>query len=312
MWLCLVVIFCLFLGISTCINIHDDGPLEYCNVDPSRWNFLPLSSSDLQRINKLEQVHVFVRHGSRIGPHPIVDTFPNAQGLSYHCNITTVETRYVGRNDWNLISVKKHYIPNEQEVEGNCQASQSLDRSISQHTTNARMFSDFFIGNHSWALMRKEQLRNLSNLIVQQGYTSEIRILAADFERTITSAIAFMSEFLQINDPSVTMDMWTSDTKSDPYTVQDNYNCPKLKDWMQLLGEKSHRFQKVSTEKWSQKVSKEWKKQTGLEYTYDDAMASVLMYCAGIDIPITQELFHDALNLSYNLRKGYANIYIYR
>ena len=45
----------LFVSISSAINILKDGPIEYCNVDPSHWDFKPLKESDIKRIKKLEQ-----------------------------------------------------------------------------------------------------------------------------------------------------------------------------------------------------------------------------------------------------------------
>merc|ERR1719474_1875542 len=139
-------------------------------------------------------------------------------------------TRYFKHSkDW--MSLQLHFVRNENIVEGNCAVSQSLSDVIPQHRTNAQMARDFFIGEAPYQLMTQSHLNDIAGQLVYYNELKhspsipELKIIAANYERTITSATVFMSEFLDINTPDVAMELFTHDFQSEPYAANKDLNC---------------------------------------------------------------------------------------
>ncbi len=122
------LLFLIFAINDAAVNIDKNGPIEYCNTNPLRWDFEALSPEDISRIKKLKQVHILARHGARILPDPITSIFPDSTER-FKCEWKTVDTRYYkDEKDW--MSFKLHFVDNEQIVEGNCAVSSSLKQVI--------------------------------------------------------------------------------------------------------------------------------------------------------------------------------------
>jgi len=293
---------------SDTVNIGTHGPIEYCNVDPLRWDFEPLTSFDLKRIKKLQQVHILARHGARILPKPIKSIFPNSDA-KFECKWTTVNTRYYeNQKDW--MSFRLHFVNNEQIVEGNCHVSGSLQQVIPQHRANAQMAARFYIGEEAHHLMTQSELNDISgqltyyNQLRQNIDIPEIKIISANYERTITSATVFMSEFLNINTPSVAMELYTHDFQSDPYAANKDKMCPQFAGYIDDLGMASKQFQELMKSELAARVDKEWFAATGNHYSYDYGASATLMYCGGLDVPLSWDAFLDSLNMSYAIREA--------
>ena len=221
-------------SIASAINIEQNGPIEYCNVNPLQWDFEPLTDSDIARIQSLEQVHILARHGARIIPDSIKTIFPNSDA-EFTCDWETVNTRvFKSEKDW--MSFKLHFVDNEQVVEGNCAVSSSQRQVIPQHRTNAQMAKRFYIGEAPYQLMTQSQLDDIAgqltyyNQLEENTDIPEIKLISANYERTITSATVFMSEFLDINTPDVVMELYIHDYQSDPYGSNKDKKCSKIQN----------------------------------------------------------------------------------
>lgn len=94
--------------------------------------------------------------------------------------------------DW--MSFQLYFVDHEQVVDGNCAVSQSLQQVIPQHRTNAQMARDFYIGEVAHRLMTHSQLNDIAGQLVyynqlrQTVDIPEIKLISANYERTITSA----------------------------------------------------------------------------------------------------------------------------
>ncbi len=133
----------------------------------------------------------------------------------------------------------------------------------------------------------------------------EIKIISANYERTITSATVFMSEFLNINTPEVAMELYTHDYQSDPYTSNKDKNCPKIAAYINEMGMDSVQYKQLMNSSLMNKTQQEWLRITGKNYTYNAGEGAVLMYCGGLDVPM--DSFHDfvhVLNMSYAIREA--------
>eukprot|EP01083_Nonionella_stella_P080454 221123_1 len=290
------------------INIKTHGPIEYCNMDPFRWQFEPLSSNDISRISSLKQVHILARHGARILPVPIRSILPNST-QKWECHWKTVNTRYYKTvKDW--MSFKLHYVNNEQIVEGDCAVSSSLYQVIDQHRANAKMAREFYIGNEDYQLMSLSKLNDIAGQLTYYNQLShnvdipEIKIIAADYERTITSATVFMSEFLNINTPQVSMELYTHDYQSDPYTTTHDKNCPLIGKYIQHRGTKTRQYKTLMKSALMNATKHQWLQATGLNYSYENGEGAILMYCGGLDIPLKWQHFLNVLNMSYAIREA--------
>eukprot|EP01084_Bolivina_argentea_P142522 250376_1 len=299
---------CLSVAISDVININNNGPIEYCNTNPLRWNFNALTPYDLKRIKKLKQVHILARHGTRILPDAITTIFPNST-QEFECHWKTVNTRYYkDLADW--MSFKMHFVDNEQIVEGSCAVSSSLQQVIPQHRTNAEMAKAFYIGEEPYQLMTQSQLNDIAGQLTYYNQLSknldipEIKIISANYERTITSATVFMSEFLNINTPHVAMELYTHDYQSDPYTSNKDKNCPLIGKYINDMGMNSTDYKTVMKSDLMNKTQVAWYKATGLNYSYNNGEGAVLMYCGGLDVPLKYNDFLNVLNMSYAIREA--------
>jgi len=294
---------------ATMINLASHGPIEYCNVNPYDWDFEPLSMHDLQRIHKLHQVHILARHGTRIIPHSMQSVFPNAAPQQFHCNWTTVVTRFYN-NDKDWMSFRMRFIEGEQVTEGNCAVSSSLQQVIPQHRSNAQMAKNFFVGEESYHLWTQSQLNDIAgqltyyNQLRQSVDIPEMKIIAANYERTITSATVFMSEFLNINTPQVAMELFTHDFQSDPYGSNKDKNCPDLEKYISATGMQSEQYQQLMASKLYAQTQQDWKDSTGMDFSYDNGQSAVLMYCAGMNVPLSWDQFLNVLNVSYAIREA--------
>ena len=52
------------------------------------------------------------------------------------------------------------------------------------------------------------------------------------------------------------------------------------------------------------RVDSVWKNVTGMDYSYDKGEGAVLMYCGGLEVPLSWNQFLDTLNVSYQLREA--------
>ena len=52
------------------------------------------------------------------------------------------------------------------------------------------------------------------------------------------------------------------------------------------------------------KVNKDWYAATGQNYSYDSGESAVLMYCGGLNIPMSFKQFLNVLNISYAIRES--------
>ena len=197
------------------VSLHENGAIEYCNVNPREWNFKDLKNEDLNRIKKLKQLHILARHGTRVISKPITEYFPESgKNLSFNCNFSTVVSRHF-KGLKMFLSFQLHFITNEGVVAGDCQEASSLSPVINQHSTNAEMVKQFYIGKGKHHLMSQTHLdsiaykiysisdENNENTLFVNDAIPEIKILSANYERTVTSATVFMSEFLGIKSPDV-------------------------------------------------------------------------------------------------------------
>lgn len=280
----------LFTTTLSNINIRTHGPIEYCNIDPYKWNFTPLKPTDIKRIEKLIQLHVLARHGTRILPIPITDIFPNSN-QSWNCNFSTVITRHF-KNEAKWMAFKLHFVKNEEIVEGSCAVSSSLAPVIKQHTINAKMITNFYIGKDKNDLMTKSELRDIAahityiNMLGRNDNIPELKVLSADYERTITSATIFMSEFLDIHDPKITLELYTHDIDSDPYTPQSDKVCKNILGYIIDNSKKSKAFEVLMKSNEMIKLQDSWFNETGLFYDYSAAEAAILMYCGSLDVEL--------------------------
>lgn len=48
----------------------------------------------------------------------------------------------------------------------------------------------------------------------------------------------------------------------------------------------------------------DWLNVTGRPYSYDKGEGAVLMFCGGLDVPLSWNQFLDTLNVSYQLRES--------
>lgn len=113
------------------------------------------------------------------------------------------------------------------------------------------MARDFFIGEAPYQLMTQSHLNDIAGQLVYYNELKhspsipELKIIAANYERTITSATVFMSEFLDINTPDVAMELFTHDFQSDPYAANKDLNCPMIKEYIKEMGKDSKQHHAV-------------------------------------------------------------------
>ncbi len=123
-------------------------------------------------------------------------------------------------------------------------------------------------------------------------------------EQFNTSATVFMSEFLNINTPSVAMELYAHDFQSDPYTSNKDKNCPKIQNYIDDMGMKSKQYQNVLKSALYNTTQSQWYQTTGLNYSYDNGEGAILMYCGSLDIPLKWQQFMNVLNISYKLHEA--------
>ncbi|ETO32049.1 hypothetical protein RFI_05067 [Reticulomyxa filosa] len=206
---------------------------SYCNKNPYEHKITPLNANDESQVEALQQVQIFIRHGARTTTSSIASYFPNAKPQQFNCTIATVDSRQYD-NTTGQVSVRKRYVWNENVVEGNCAVGQSVNDLKMQHTINAKLIIEAYI-NATVALFDEAELLEIRQQIIEQKYSQwrqKIEFRSTDMERTLASAIAFLSALLQLNDPIVAIDILTHDSQTDPYLPTDKNNyCPDLGTW---------------------------------------------------------------------------------
>eukprot|EP01084_Bolivina_argentea_P124927 221388_1 len=309
MWtLILLVQTVVLITTSDTININKNGPIEYCNVDPNRWKFEPLSPYDIARVRSLKQVHILARHGARIISGSIKHIFPKSN-QKFECHWKSVATRYY-KNEKDWMSFKLNFVDNEQIVEGSCAVSSSLQAVIPQHRANAQMAKAFYIGDADYQLMTESELNDIAgqltyyNQLTKTVDIPEIKIISANYERTITSATVFMSEFLDINTPEVAMELYTHDYQSDPYASNKDKSCPLFAEYIDAIGMESTQYTKLMQSEMVNATKQQWFEATGHAYSYNKGESAVLMYCGGLDVPLEYNHFLNVLNTSYRIREA--------
>ena len=152
-----VILLCIrFIG--SVVNIKNDGEIWYCNSNPlDRVNISSLSDTDLERINKLEQIQVMTRHGTRVSHSDLQDYFPNNTQY-YHCNISTITSRQqTPLNEYFIPMLKTYEDDNELLLHSNCEYEQSLPILLHQQQQNAQILINAYMKSNS-----KSQLFNIN------------------------------------------------------------------------------------------------------------------------------------------------------
>ena len=174
------VILYIFQYVSSSVNVMKNGETKLCNFNPKlSYDYMELNDNDKLRINKLEQIQVLIRHGSRTGDLNFKKLFPNSTE-NYHCNINTIETRHISMLQNNpYMEFKKIYQNNH--INTNCHGYQSLSYMINQHTQNSDLIYENYFNNNNSYMFNMDDI-SLDDIVVR----------ASDMERTIGSASVFM------------------------------------------------------------------------------------------------------------------------
>ena len=234
------------------VQIDTHGTIPYCNSNPDEFSIPSLSATDVAYVSNLRQIQIFTRHGSRTTSDALTSYFPQAlitkYNMQFNCNISTQTTRIVSDIDTagDLISLNKHFIKDEQIVEGNCESGQSLYQLITQHTTNGKHIYNRYFNYSSYSgsindkLMNETILYDIFNNILETGYDSRFIVRSTNIERTLASAMVLITSIFkqlandsnglntqQMNDiknslGNIILDCITHDENSDPYLPSAN------------------------------------------------------------------------------------------
>lgn len=208
----------LWVSFGSYVQINSHGSIPYCNSNPGEYSLPELSQNDAQHVSYLRQVQVFTRHGSRITSDALTDFFApsliSKYNMEFDCNISTKTTRLVSGidSDGQFVSLNKIFKPDEQLVEGNCEAGQSLYPLITQHTMNGKHLFDRYFnysGSYNYndindsssissnsdnsKLMNESVLYDIFTNIKKNGYDSRFIVHSTNIERTLASAMTLVS-----------------------------------------------------------------------------------------------------------------------
>eukprot|EP01084_Bolivina_argentea_P033127 61308_1 len=311
------IVLYLFLTIicNTDVHISTNGIPWMCNNDPETTQSIStLRQSDQNLINKLEQVHAMHRHGSRVGSYPISTFLPNTD-LQYNCNITSIVTRQYKQNGYytennlkQIFNLRKIYVKNEQQAEGNCQAFQSLKHLIPQQQANAHHIKAAYIGNKSHHLFDNSILNDISNNLITNAEDNRISLSSTDYERTLSSLSVVISELFFSNiDASIAENIIVNanihDQNNDPYSWYSTCeNTDEYKQWKSLID--TARIKStftVSNSKFANDTISAFESEGGIWFSSEVGNQLLYPYCAEMKLPLTNDTFWNAVRLSYDI-----------
>ena len=299
-----------------------------CNHQPEgKQTISTLKAYDQQIINKLEQVQVIHRHGSRSGSDRIDSFLPNTT-LKYNCNITSVETRNYKNNNYYIhpnqtfASLRKQYVEDEQSTEGNCGYRQALKYLIPQQQANAHHLQQAYIGQEPYHVFNQSILNSIALNLIKYSEDERLILTTTDYARTIASLVAITSElfantFNEMDDTSmddIIMNANVHDVDSDPYHSDDITACiqqSQFKKWETMFDEDSL----LNNTEAIKVVNSEFGKATISAYESEggkwksDKVGTMLLYpyCAGMTLPLENDTFWNAVQLSYDWGTSFVN-----
>ena len=263
----------------------------------------PLSSSDLHRINKLEQVHVMTRHGSRTHHDNLQKYFPAVKQY-YQCNISSITSRvqYIdSQNEQYFVSMLRTYQNDDNWLQhSNCQRMQSYPNLIEQHQQNAHILINAYMQND-------DSPSHLFNLNQNEQSMDQMKFYTSDRERCMMSTMVLVSTLLNISSSatsaiSPTIETITNDRDTNPYSH--NLICEtneQYKQWQNKYLDDI--YTNFIEPKHNQIMHQDhdlfalYRNEGGLvgnssvrnfEHPGYDSM---FFYCNGFDIPLTNETF---------------------
>eukprot|EP01084_Bolivina_argentea_P300268 517719_1 len=309
--------------IKSTVNIATDGEIWYCNSNPSNTiSISPLSSSDLQRINKLEQVQVMTRHGTRTSHKNLQDYFPNNTQY-YQCDISTITSRINTNN--NINNYNKYFIPmiqtfeydNQLLLHSNCQMEQSWPILINQQQQNTQILINAYMNSNN-----PSQLFDIKLTNKQLTTLKYIKLYTSNKERCMLSTVIIASKLLNISAYNETLlnpliETITNDFEFNPYAPWENIMCnakEQYKSWHnQSMNDIFNNYitpkQKILSEKYKNEMN-EYVKQGGIIVTdpfsfhEHPGFRIANFYCNGMDIPLTPMSFRNLIEIG----KEYASI----
>eukprot|EP01084_Bolivina_argentea_P023671 44197_1 len=307
-------------SISFCfgvVNIRTNGSPWMCNHQPdNKQSISLLPPSDQQLINKLEQIQIFHRHGSRVGSDSISSFLPNSN-LKYNCNITSVVTRQYKNNNYYtmnqsipFIHIRKQYVPNEQIIEGNCQWRQALKYLIPQQQANAHHIKTAYIGNKSYHLFNQSILNNITLNLAKYSQDQRITVTTTDYERTIASLTVITSELFGNNNLNITdmiINTNVHDIEADPYYPDKFTACinqQQFKEWEYVYNNdpllQNTAVDEVIKSKFANETIKAYIEEGGIWKSNKVGTHLLYPYCAGMSLPLSNSTFWNAVKLSYD------------
>ena len=134
---------------------------------------------------------------------------------------------------------------------------------------------------------------------------------STDFERTLASAVIFLSEFLDVYDSSSIFDINVHDQGRDPWNPDNSQVCSNAGDWYFNYTESSDEYMSLYNSDWRYSVEDEWNIATNSTTFFSVIGISTLpIYCIGnIDIPIFDNekygnIYSNAVNFSYAVKNA--------
>ena len=327
-WRCALFSFAIWFICGTIgdVNIRQDGSPWMCNNNPyGRQEITPLSEYDQKLINKLEQLQVVHRHGSRVGSDTIQSYLPD-KGLKYDCNITSVVTRQYMDNDYytnsskKFYNLRKQYVANEQVLEGNCQYRQALKYLIPQQKANAHHIIDAYIGNEPYHLFNQSTLNSIADNLINYSEDERLTLTTTDYERTIASLVVIASELFadtfnnNEDNVNIIMNAKVHDIDSDPYHPNYISECVEQDEFIKwdALFDDDELLQNTEAERI---VQSDFGNATITAYEAEggrwksNKVGTLLLYpyCAEMTLPLSNETFWDAVELSYEWGTTFVN-----
>ena len=212
-WACICVSY-LFLG--TTAWLPEEYP-EYCSKDISARNIPQLTKSEEDLINKLVQVQVIIRHGSRT-PFTKYSCW-NGYDVQWNCNLTEVmyvsPSRQKASSKWLF---RKIYDGSPNSLGGNCETGQLLEDGYVQESINGKILREAYIGPKSHHLL-KSHFWELNN--PQKFY-----FRSDDEQRTLISGQSLVHGMFEIDDQEI-IDWHTGDYYLDSLYPNSGI-CPRL------------------------------------------------------------------------------------
>ena len=306
--LLLFIIISRYAYVYSDVNININGESWICNNNPSKYKISPLLSNDKSIISKLRQVHIFNRHGARVGATKIAYFLPN-KNLSYHCNVTEVTTRQYNNNDQeNIYSFRKIYVNNEQLIEGNCKWTQSSYQLIPQFIANGNIIKNAYIGNQIYHLFNQTILNQISSNLYTKSFDNRITITSTDYERTIASVLVMASTIFKSTNNNTNKPIFnvnTHDQHSDPWIgwIQPCLDQSEYKLWNSMISNdpkyKNTAQDDVYSSTFGQNTINSFISEGGIWTKNKTGKDLQYLYCKGTTLPLTNNTFWDVVKYSY-------------